>query len=108
MDHAIARRLKTNEAHLVALHEARKGATDKLADHEKRIAELEAALKPEALAALFTALAQAIKANAGAGTAEVCRDLQALVAVLRTPTTRQATVHLPTGPAMMTVKETRP
>ena len=34
-------------------------------------------------------------------------DLRALVAALRAPTIRQATVHLPTGPATMIVRETR-
>jgi uncharacterized protein (DUF342 family) len=39
--------------------------------------------------------------------AELCADIKALVKVLQAPTTRTATLQLPSGPASMTVKESR-
>jgi len=38
---------------------------------------------------------------------ELCADIKALVKALCTPTTRTATMTLPSGPATMTVRETR-
>lgn len=38
---------------------------------------------------------------------ELCADIKTLVQALCTPTTRTATLELPSGPARMTVRETR-
>lgn len=82
-------------------------------EQERRIAAIEQMFSPENLALLVPMILKAMGEEAKADQAvsqkleTLIGKFETLVSVLLTPTTRTATLELPSGPAMMTVRETR-
>lgn len=82
-------------------------------EQERRIKGLEQMFAPENLALLVPMILKAMGEEAKADQAVATKletligKFETLVSVLLTPTTRTATLELPSGPALMTVKETR-
>jgi hypothetical protein len=89
------------------------GVSERIADHDQRIRVIEQMFSPENLALLMPAILKAMGEDAAAdkGVSEKLDALisrfDTLVSVLLTPTTRVATLDLPSGPAVMTVRETK-
>lgn len=82
-------------------------------EQERRIAAIEQMFSPENLALVVPMILKAMGEEAKADQAVAAKlealigKFETLVSVLLTPTTRTATLELPSGPALMTVKETR-